>query len=98
MHRIEESLVIGLGSYLVWKFLIAALLSLHLLNSYIYFGRHPFWNYVNSTANRLLYPLEKIPLRAGKADFAPIVGIALAFLLAGAAGRALLFLFGRLPL
>jgi len=31
VHRIEESLVIALGSYLVWKFLIAALLVLHLL-------------------------------------------------------------------
>ena len=98
MHRIEESLVIALGSYLVWKFLIAALLVLHLLNSYIYFGRHPFWNYVNATANQLLRPLEKIPLRAGKADFAPVAGIALVFLLAGLAGRALIFLYGRLPL
>ncbi|MGA2854126.1 MAG: hypothetical protein ABSE90_08355 [Verrucomicrobiota bacterium] len=81
-HRIGESLVIALGSYLVWKFLIAALLVLHLLNSYIYFGRHPFWNYVNATAKQLLRPLEKIPLRVDKADFAPVVGIALVFLLA----------------
>jgi uncharacterized protein YggT (Ycf19 family) len=98
MHRIEESLVIALGSYLVWKFLIAALLALHLLNSYIYFGKNQFWNYVNATANQLLRPLEKIPLRAGRADFAPVVGIALVFLLAGLAGRALVFIYGRLPL
>ena len=82
-HRIEESLIIALGSYLVWKFLIAALLALYLLNSYIYFGKNPFWSYVNATAKQLLRPLEKIPLRAGRADFAPIAGIALAFLLAG---------------
>jgi hypothetical protein len=81
MHRIEESLVIALGSYLIWKFLIATLLMLHLLNSYIYFGR-----------------LQKIPLRAGRADFAPVAGIALVFLLAGLAGRALISLYGRLPL
>ena len=97
VHRIEESLVIALGSYLVWKFLIAALLALHLLNSYIYFGKNPFWNYVNATANQLLRPLEKIPLRAGRADFAPVVGIALVFLLAGLAGRALVIIYGRLP-
>jgi uncharacterized protein YggT (Ycf19 family) len=95
-QRIEESLVIGLGSYLVWKFLIATLLALHLLNSYVYFGRHPFWNYMNETANQLLRPLEKIPLRAGKADFAPVVGIALVFLLAGLAGHALILIYGRL--
>ena len=98
VHRIEESLVIALGSYLVWKFLIAALLALHLLNSYIYFGKNPFWNYVNATAKQLLRPLEKIPLRAGRADFAPVVGIALVFLLAGLAGRALVIIYGRLPL
>jgi uncharacterized protein YggT (Ycf19 family) len=98
MHRIEESLVIALGSYLVWKFLIAVLLALHLLNSYIYFGKNPFWNYVNATAKQLLWPLEKIPLRAGRADFAPVVGIALVFLLAGLAGRALVIIYGRLPL
>ena len=97
-HRIEESLVIAVGSYLVWKFLIAALLALHLLNSYIYFGKNPFWNYVNATAKQLLRPLDKIPLRAGKADFAPVAGIALVFLLAGLAGRALVSLYGRLSL
>jgi len=98
MHRIEASLVIALGSYLVWKFLIAALLALHLLNSYIYFGKHPFWNYVNATAKQLLRPLEKIPLRAGRADFAPVAGIALVFLLAELAGHALIFVYARLPL
>lgn len=92
LHRAVESLAIALGGYLAWKFLIAALLALHLLNSYIYFGRHPFWNYVNATARQLLRPLEKIPLRAGKADFAPVAGIALVFLLAGAAE----FFLGRL--
>jgi len=82
MHRIEESLVIGLGSYLAWKFAAGALLVLHLLNSYIYFGRYPFWNYVTAEAQTLLRPLHAAPLRTGKADFAPVVGIALIFLLA----------------
>ncbi len=45
-RHVEEALVIGLESYAVWKFPIGALLALHLLNSYIYFGRHPFWKYV----------------------------------------------------
>jgi len=97
-HRIEESLVIALGSYLVWKFLIAALLALHLLNSYIYFGKNPLWDYVNVTAKTLLLPLERIPLRAGRADFAPVAGIALVFLLAGLAGRFLVYIYGRLSL
>ncbi len=97
-HRTEEALVIGLGSYLVWKFPIAALLVLHLLGSYIYFGGHPFWKYVDATAETLLKPLGKIPLRAGKADFAPVVGIALVFLCAELAGRGLTSLYSHLPL
>jgi len=96
-HRIEESLVIGLGSYLIWKFLAAALLGLHLLNTYIYFGKHPVWNYVNAAAQTLLSPLRKIPLRAGRVDFEPIVGIAIVFLIAEPAGRGLVSLYGRLP-
>jgi uncharacterized protein YggT (Ycf19 family) len=96
-HRIEESLVIGLGSYLAWKYLIGALLVLHLLNSYIYFGKHPFWAYVNAEAQTLLSPLRAVPLRAGKVDFAPVVGIVLVFLAAELAGRGLVLLYGKLP-
>jgi uncharacterized protein YggT (Ycf19 family) len=98
VHRIEESLVIGLGSYLAWKYLIGVLLVLHLLNSYIYFGKHPFWAYVNAEAQTLLSPLRLVPLQAAKADFAPVVGIALVFLAAELAGRGLVLLYGKLPL
>ena len=96
-HRIEQSVLIGLSSYLVWKFLIGALLVLQLLNSYIYFGKHPFWNYLNATAQTLLQPLHRVPLRAGRVDFAPVLGIALVFLLAGLAERALALVYSRLP-
>jgi len=96
-HRLEESVIIGLNSYLLWKFIAAALLVLHLLNTYIYFGRHPFWNYVNATAQNLLAPLRKIPLRAGRVDFAPVAGIAIIFFAAELAGRGLAWLYTRLP-
>jgi len=95
-HRVAQSLLIGLGSYLIWKYVIGVLLALHLLNSYVYFGRHPFWNYVNATARTLLEPLRRVPLRAGRVDFAPIVGIAVVFLAAGLAERGLLFIYERL--
>jgi uncharacterized protein YggT (Ycf19 family) len=97
-HRIGESLIIGLGSYLAWKFPAAALLVLRLLNTYIYFGKHPVWNYVNKTALALLAPLRSVPLRVGKADFEPIVGIVLVFLAAEFLERSLVFLYARLPL
>jgi len=94
-HRIISALVIGLGSYMVWKYAAAALLVLHLLNTYIYFGRHPFWNYVDATAQTLLQPLRKIPLRAGRVDFAPVVGIAIIFFAGELAGIGLAKLYGR---
>jgi len=96
-HRIEAALIAGLNSYLIWKYVIGVLLALHLLNSYIYFGKHPFWSYVNAEARILLSPLRSVPLQAGKADFAPVVGLALVFLAAELAGRGLFFLYGRLP-
>jgi uncharacterized protein YggT (Ycf19 family) len=94
-HRIVQSLLIGLGSYFAWKYVIGALLALHLLNGYVYFGKHPFWNYVSATAQKLLKPLKKIPLRTGKVDFAPVIGIVLVFLLAGLGERGLTFLYRR---
>ncbi len=96
-HRIEESLIIGLGSYLAWKYAAGALLVLHLLNSYIYFGKHSFWYYVGAEAQTLLRPLRAAPLRAGKADFAPVMGIVLVFLFAELAERGLAALYSRLP-
>lgn len=96
-QRIEQSLVIGLASYLVWKFPLVVILVLHLLSSYIYFGRHPFWNYVNATAQKLLQPLKKIPLRAGRVDFAPVVALTLLFFAAELAGHGLSQLYVRLP-
>lgn len=90
--RIGESLIIAVQSYLVWEFPAIALLGLHLLNNYIYFGRHPVWNYADVTANTLLWPLRRLkwlPLRIGKLDLTPVVGIAIAFFAAEFIGRAL---------
>jgi uncharacterized protein YggT (Ycf19 family) len=96
-HRVEQSVLLGLGSYLVWKYVVGVLLALHLLNSYVYLGRHPFWHYVNATARTLLQPLRRVPLRAGRVDFAPVLGLVLVFLLAGLAERGLRSIYGRLP-
>jgi uncharacterized protein YggT (Ycf19 family) len=97
-QRAAQSLLIGLSSYLVWKYVIGALLTLHLLNGYVYFGKHPLWDYVNATAQTLLKPLRGVPLRASKVDFAPVAGVALVFLLAGLAERGLIFIYGRMSL
>jgi uncharacterized protein YggT (Ycf19 family) len=80
VQRLEQSVLIGLAGYLIWKVPIVLVLLLYLLNSYIYFGKHPVWVYLQVIAQKLLQPLRTIPLRIGKVDFAPIVGIILVFL------------------
>ena len=82
-------MVVGLGSYLSWKYLIGGLLALHLVSSYVYLGNQPFWHFVAPTGRNLLRPLRRVPLRLGKVDFAPLVGIALVFLAAEFAERGL---------
>jgi uncharacterized protein YggT (Ycf19 family) len=79
---VKQGLLIGLGACLVWKHVIAGLLLLYFMNSYVYFGSHPLWNFVNVTTRRLLLPLRWVPLRFGRMDFAPVMGIVLVFLLA----------------
>lgn len=95
-RRAGQSLAVGIGSYLTWKYVALALLALHLLSSYIYFGKHPFWNFVNAEAQTLLAPLKKIPLRAGKVDFAPVAGIVLVVALAELIKPFLVYLYGRM--
>jgi hypothetical protein len=76
---LQQSALIGAAAYLAWKYLIVGILLLHLLNSYVYLGNHFFWNFVNATARNLLFPLRWLPLRLGKMDFVPVIGIALVF-------------------
>ncbi len=82
MARLAQAGLVGLSTYLAWKYLLVGLLTLHLLHSHIYFGRHPFWNLVDTAGRRLLRPLRFLPLRGGKVDLTSVVGIALVFLLA----------------
>jgi uncharacterized protein YggT (Ycf19 family) len=97
-HRLEQALVVGLGAYLNWRFLIGGLLALHLVSTYIYLGNQPFWSFIAATGRNLLTPLRPVPLHLGKVDFAPLVGMALVFLFAELAERALALLHSHLPL
>jgi uncharacterized protein YggT (Ycf19 family) len=97
VELLEQATIIGLATYLVWKYLIVGLLLLHLINSYLYLGDHPFWNFVNVTAGNLIAPFRWIPLRWGKADFSPVVGVALVFLTADLGQHGLTKLYQRIP-
>src|SRR6185312_12125677 len=50
LRRVGQALIVGLGSYLVWEYFAVGLLILHLLNSYIYFGKNPFLDFANVEA------------------------------------------------
>lgn len=72
--------VLGAGSYLAWKYAVLIVLLLHLLHSYVHLGGHPLWEFVDVSARNLLRPLGRLPLRAGRIDFAPVLGLALVVL------------------
>jgi hypothetical protein len=42
----------------------------------------PIWEYLQTTGRNLIAPLQVLPLRAGKVDLTPIVGMALVSALA----------------
>ena len=80
LPRFEQALIVGLGSYLAWKYLIVGVLLLYFVSSYVYFGKQPFWQHLDVIARLLLTPLRPLPLRFGKLDFAPIVAIGIVLL------------------
>jgi uncharacterized protein YggT (Ycf19 family) len=96
--RFEQAFVMGISAYLSWKYLIGALLLLLLLSDYIYFGSHWFWNFIGPAGKNLLLPLRWLPLRLGKIDFAPIVGIGFVFAAAEFGERGLRALYEKLPI
>ncbi len=81
-QRTGQAALVGIGSYLAGKFLIVGALALNLVSSYVFFGRHPFWQQLEEIARRLIVPLRFLPLRIGRFDFAPLLGIALVLLFA----------------
>jgi uncharacterized protein YggT (Ycf19 family) len=93
---VAQGAVIGLAAYLVLKFFLVAVFTLHLLNSYVYLGEFPLWNFVNITARDLLRPMKWIPLQAGKIDFAPVVAIVVVLLSAQLSQQALAQLYRKL--
>jgi uncharacterized protein YggT (Ycf19 family) len=96
-HRLEQAGVISLGVYLAWKYLITGLLLLYLLNSYVYLGNHPFWNFLTVTGRNTLAPFRMLPLRLGKIDFAPVLAIAAVLVASRFAERGLTILYRHLP-
>jgi uncharacterized protein YggT (Ycf19 family) len=71
--------MISLMLYWSVKYLLVALLAVHLIITYVYLGANPVWEFINTTSKNLLSPLRF--LRIGRVDFAPVLGIILVVLL-----------------
>ena len=97
-HRVEQAIVIALGAYFAWEYLIAGLLLLCLVNTYVYLGNNSFWSFISLTGGNLMLPLRWARLRVGKVDLAPVVAIAVLFFAGEIAERGLTALYSRLPL
>jgi uncharacterized protein YggT (Ycf19 family) len=81
LHMLEQASLVGGGVFLTLKFLLPAFLFLHVITSYVYLGTSAFWDFIAVTARNLLHPLNRLPLRLGKVDFAPLIEILLIVLL-----------------
>jgi uncharacterized protein YggT (Ycf19 family) len=97
-HLMQQAIVMGAGSILIWKYLISALLVLRIANDYVFLGDLAFWRFVNATSHNLLKPLSWLPLRTGHVDFTPVVGVVLVMALFELGGYGLSLLYRRLPL
>jgi uncharacterized protein YggT (Ycf19 family) len=89
--------VLALGSLLLWQYLLAAILILFLIHSYVFIGSTPFSEFIDGVGFAALAPLRWVPLRLGKVDGAPVVALALVFVDAHHGERVLDLLFHRLP-
>jgi uncharacterized protein YggT (Ycf19 family) len=72
---LRQAALLGLSTLLFWKLLLVGILVLHIINSYLYLGNAPFWQFVSTTAKHLVTPLTFVPLRIGKIDFTPLASI-----------------------
>ena len=92
----KQSAVVAVGLWISIRWLLSALLILRLINTYVYLGNHPFWDFIHQVGGVLLQPFRWIPLRFGKLDLAPLGLTALILAAAWGADRALLELYLRL--
>lgn len=97
-HLLQQAVVIGLGGYIAWKLFLVVWLLLHIMNSFVFLGDFAFWSYLNATARNILKPITGLPLRVGRADFAPILAILLIVLLSELLAHSVAFLYQKLPL
>jgi uncharacterized protein YggT (Ycf19 family) len=75
--------------------LLGGLLLLRLINTYVYLGSHPFWDFVHQIGGIPLLPFRRLPLQIGKLDLSPLLAAAVTFLAAAGLERALVAAYFR---
>lgn len=79
-HLGQQALVVGAGAVLVWRWLLTLVCLLHLLTNYVYFGRHPFWEFIQRTGERLGRPFAWAQF--GRLDLSPLLVVLLVWVVA----------------
>ena len=92
---VTHGLLMSIGLWLKLRWVVLAVLLLHLLNSYVYFGNHPFWPFISLCGRRISRIASWLPLRLAKVDLRPAAAAAMVFLVCGGGDRAILWLFGK---
>jgi uncharacterized protein YggT (Ycf19 family) len=72
-----QGLIIALAAYFSLKYLALAFLAVYVVVNYVYLGNNPLWDFITTTSKNLLSPLNRLPLRIGRVNLAPLLGIAL---------------------
>ena len=73
-HPALQAVLIGAGAWVSGGWMICGLLLLRLVNTYVYLGTHPFWDFVHQVGGVALRPLEWLPARFGKLDLTALAG------------------------
>ena len=94
-HLVAQGSLVAGTLLFTLKFLLPVILLLHLVNSYVYFGANPLWDFISTTAGNLLMPLRRLPLRLARFDFAPILEAGLILYLLHWAPRQILVVLAR---
>jgi len=76
-----QGFLVGGTLYLSLQYVLPVFLLLYLIADYVYLGANPLWEFVRITARNILAPLDRLPLRVARFDFAPLVGVVLILLL-----------------
>lgn len=92
---VQQSLLITASLLFRFQWLLITVYLLRFLNTYVYLGTHPFWDFIQRTGRSLLWPF--LWLRVGKFDLAPIAGVVTVWWACYAGERLLRTLFVSTP-